>query len=273
MIEAVRLERLATNQSIYARFVDNGDDPVSYLIEDITGVGPVAATVNRSNLAGHPGSRVRSVKIGDRSIKLTLEYNPIHTEWQTVSELRRVLYSQLPPGEEVRLTFFSDDEEPLKINGVVETHEPDIFSPDTLVNITFFCEYPFFRFDEVVLNWSSVGQGNFVDFVSAENTGFVLSFVVRSETPVFGLAKTGEDEDMLLRNLLIGDQVTISTLTGDKYVKIFRNGRTIDGLTQLDNLRLWFDLDKDSSNFFWVSRGGGAISDLQFRFAPLALGL
>jgi hypothetical protein len=112
-------------------------------IRNITGLDPVKASVNSTPFgvvdgASHIGSSVLT-----RNIVLTLAPNPDWGEW-TYESLRRLLYSYFMPKKPIELVFYSDDMDPVKISGIVESVTVNMFSKDPELQVSVICHDPYF---------------------------------------------------------------------------------------------------------------------------------
>ena len=63
--------------------------------------------------------------------------------------------------------------------------------------------------------------------------------------------------------IVAGDEITISTIKGDKYIKLLREGKEYNILNIMDKNADWFQLAKGDNIFTYVATYGAA--NLQFR--------
>ena len=68
---------------------------------------------------------------------------------------------------------------------------------------------------------------------------------------------------LLGEGIVAGDEITISTMKGNKYIELLRNGRTYNILNALDKNSDWFQITKGDNVFTYVATYGA--SNLQFR--------
>ncbi len=89
------------------------------------------------------GDLFQHARLGKRNIVFKLGLDP---NWvnQTMSTLRRMLYSHFPPKAWRTLKFYSDDMDTVEIGGYVESNEPNMFSQDPEVQISVICLQPKF---------------------------------------------------------------------------------------------------------------------------------
>lgn len=115
-----------------------------YVFENIDGLGPVRATIERSNTVAEAGSVRLSAKDDERNIVLTMGFGPQRGSGNTSEDLRRALYPYLMPKTIVELDFIDNVIGRWRIKGTVESHEPSIFSKDPQVVISILCTDPYF---------------------------------------------------------------------------------------------------------------------------------
>lgn len=110
------------------------------LITDIDGLGPVKATINKTDLASDDGSIVNSTRIGNRTITLTLRFLETNVE-----DSRQLTYKYFPIKRQIRLLFETDNRYAY-CDGYVESNEPDIFNKAETTKISIVCSDPNFYF-------------------------------------------------------------------------------------------------------------------------------
>ncbi len=130
------------DSSLYLVSMNVNTDPIQ--IRNISGLGPVEATINTTRFGSVDGEYYQGSSVGKRNIVITVGLSP---NWitQTVSSLRKLLYSYFMPKSSVNLYLSSDDMEDVKISGYVESMEPSIFSKDPEVQISIICAQPYFE--------------------------------------------------------------------------------------------------------------------------------
>lgn len=237
------------------------DLTVPFLVKDVQGLGPTEATVSTSTYAGLDGGILQATKTGMRNIVMKIGYRPDYQSNQTVQSLRRDLYSYFAPKSEVRLRFYSDDYTDVRIVGVVESHEPVIFSKEPEVSISILCPDPYFKALNATEIDGYINTPVYPSFVGNAEAGFKLElFVSRSISSV--RLECAPNEDIVYTDPLIKDDVlTISTIRGDKYARLLRGGVTT---TVLDAIQgpMSMKFSPITENFY--VRAAGA-SDMTFR--------
>jgi len=131
-------------------------------VRNITGLDPVKASVNTTPFGSIDGSGYTGSSVLSRNIVLTLHPNP---DWHnyTYESLRRLLYAYFMPKRPVRLVFYSDDINPVQIEGIVESAEVNPFTNDPEFVVSIVCPDPYFTaLDPIVLTGQAVRPGGAV---------------------------------------------------------------------------------------------------------------
>lgn len=228
----------------------------SYVVKDVTGLGPVAATFASASYAGQDGGIIQGSRTGMRNIVLKVGYRPDYESNQSVQRLRRDLYSAFPPKSDIQLTLFDNDGPDLEISGVVESNDPSIFSSDPEVQISILCPDPYFKpLDPVILN----GFANtpvFPSYYGTADTGFLFELFVNK--PITAVRLTNNfNPDLLLVSLdmNVGDVLSISTMRGSKLARILRNGQYINVLNSISEGSMSMVLNTRTEEFSTTTNG------------------
>lgn len=112
-------------------------------IRNINGLDPVKASVNTSPLGSVDGSSYAGSSVENRNIVLTLRPNPDWKTW-TYEALRQVIYQYFMPKRLVKMVLTTDEFPPMKISGVVESVDTNIFSKDPEMTVSIICPDPYF---------------------------------------------------------------------------------------------------------------------------------
>jgi hypothetical protein len=254
-------------------------DPIQ--IRQITGLGPVKASVNTSPYGSIDGESYIGSSVGKRNIVLTLGLNP---DWinQSMSSLREQLYAYFMSKQMVTLRFFSDTIPTCEIIGYVESFEPNIFSKDPEIQISIICPMPDFIAVDIITVTGVVGDGTTdtdITYVGTVPTGFVLEVV----SSVANTAYTGS---LLIVNKtpfpqILNIQATIdstkffklSTIRGQKYVQniVIIDGVITNLLNQISPEMMWPQLEPGLNEFGVVADESGQTWTLKYypRFGGL----
>lgn len=266
-------------------------------IKSITGLGPCKATINAKELATMDGAMFNSARVSSRNIviKLGFMFNP------TVEDMRLITYKYFPIKQKLKFTI-ETDRRIAEAYGYVESNEPDIFSKDSSTQISIICPDPYFYsagkdgnnvtvfsgvepafqfpFSNESLADPQLIFGNIM--YSTEQTVFYtgdaevgVKITIHAIGPVgtITIYNTGTREVMKIESeklnaitgssLIAGDDIIISTVKGDKYIKLIREGKEYNILNVLDRNSDWFTLTKGDNIFAYVATEG--TTNLQFK--------
>lgn len=250
----VRNEAGATLALPMYAFSENSD----YIIAGIDGLGPVASAIATSPYAILPGSQVLSSRGEDRSIIMTLGFSPYAT--RSTQVMRQDLYEFFMTNSSVYLEFHSDEMRTVYIEGRVETHEPDIFSPTPANKVSIFCSKPDFLDLETITIEGMTADEILIDYPGTVPCGFITEVyldvatpsvrvdVVEPITSMFGVTDPRWTEppsnDPMFRS---GDRVILTTVPGRKNVVRERGGVTNSVLAYKDASSQWLTLRKGTN--------------------------
>jgi hypothetical protein len=232
-----------------------GDVSGGYSVQDVDGLDPVDATIISSDFAGTDGEQYQSSSVGKRNIVLTLGLESDYVT-NSVRGLRRKLYNFFLPKSWVSLRFYDDDGLTVDIPGRVETCKSKLFSQEPQAEVSILCFDPEF----VNVNTSSESgstvnstTNNLYQYDGDIATGFVLTLNVNQTLTEFTVYNTGEDGIVhsldIQASLLAGDVVTISTVEGNKYVRLTRSGITSSLLYGMTTESDWVQLTPGDNHF------------------------
>ncbi|MFL5660688.1 MAG: phage tail domain-containing protein [Ktedonobacteraceae bacterium] len=128
-------------------------------IRNIEGLEPVKASVNTSLFGSVDGAAYTGASVPSRNIVLTIHPNPDWHTWK-YEDLRKLIYSYFMSKKPVRLVFYSDEDSPVEIFGIVESVDNSIFSKDQEFNVSVICPDPYFTsLDPKVITGQSIRSG------------------------------------------------------------------------------------------------------------------
>ena len=110
-----------------------------FLIQEISGLGPVKADINVSELSSVDGSIYNSARLPSRNIV----FNLVLLESPTIEDTRQKSYKYFPIKKRVRLLIETTNRT-AEIFGYVESNEPIIFSRQETTQISIVCPNPYF---------------------------------------------------------------------------------------------------------------------------------
>jgi len=264
-----------------------------FLIQSIEGIGPNKASINITELSVIDGGLFNAARMSFRNIVFSI----IFLENPTIEITRRNSYKYFPIKKKIKISIETDTRS-VEIYGYVESNEPNIFSnqegstisvicPDpylydinlqrtVFASITSLFEFPFsnesltenlIEFSELSLETSksiyydgdeevglliyihAFGPANDVEIIYTETLDSISIDSAKL------IALTGED-------IHLGDDIYISTVKGNKYAILVRDGETINILNTLSMSPTWFQLKKGDNVFTYNADSG--LTNLQF---------
>lgn len=258
------------------------------LITKIEGIGPSEAQINMTDYATVDGSIYNSSRLEKRIIDITFRF----TFAKSIEDVRQLTYKYFPMKTAVTLTFYTDNRT-AQITGYVQRNNPNIFSQEEGTTISIECDDPYFyevgSDNPHITEFSSVESLFTFPFMNNSLTRNLIIFsnyvLHESQTIVYsGDAQTGilmrihavgpagnitiansiTNESLYLSNdkiksltgsgLTAGDEVQISTVKRQRYVRLLRNGVYTNILNALDISKSdWFQLNKGDNLFSYTT--------------------
>jgi hypothetical protein len=245
-------------------------------IADITGLDPVPNTINSVEGPFIQGALYNSVRTGKRNIVITSLLQPS----DTIEEARHKLYAVFPPRREVSLVIGTDTRD-WYITGYVEAINVGIFSRQEAASVSILCMNPFFNSGANTTVVLGEGTGGFTFPFSNESlTDPLISFgdyvadaselVYNGDVEVgvlFRLIMSGSPTFITLKNqtrnetitidtdkftafvgtpIQSGDIISISTVPGNKFARLVRNG-TVKNILNCVSISQWIKLQNGSN--------------------------
>ena len=117
-------------------------DVSGFLIKSVTGLGPVKATVNTTEVVTNDGSMFNSARLSQRNIVFQIVF--VDTVYgETIEDVRQKSYKYFPAKKSVEIIIETDNRY-VRTSGYVESNEPNIFSSQEGTSISIICPDPFF---------------------------------------------------------------------------------------------------------------------------------
>lgn len=267
------------------------------VVKKIEGLGPPTATINTTKVSSGDGEIYNSARAEKRNIVLTLAFmfSP------TIETVRQTTYKYFPIKKPVTLLFETDNRI-CKTVGYVETNEPDIFSDEESTQISIVCPNSYFtgvgnQGTSIVTFYGSEPNFEFpfsneslteplIEFGIIKNrqeeniwydgdteVGIIIKMHALGEVRQITIYNVGTRETMKIdtdkvseitgSGIKNGDDVTISTVKGNKHIELLREGKTYNILNALDRNTDWFQLSKGDNRFAYTCEYGA--EDLEFK--------
>lgn len=273
------------------------DPKHGFIIESIDGLGPAKAVINMTDMATSDGSMYNSARLEKRNIvmRLRLTYAP------DIETSRQRTYKYFPIKRP--LTFMIEtDNRTAAITGYVESNEPDIFSSDETVSISIICDDPYFYsagkdgvnvttftgmlpqfefpFENDDLENPVIELGTIeneteknIYYAGDAEVGIVINIHAIGDARNITIINANTREQMKINTDLIqtftgkkfdiGDTIVISTVRGDKYVRLIRSGKVTNILNCISRDSDWFQLRKGDNWFVYDCDDGVEFLEFQ----------
>ncbi len=267
-----------------------------FFVDLIEGVGPTKSDVNLSASLYNDGSYFNSSRILHRNIVFKLGFKETPTE--NIEQIRNKTYRFFPMNTNLDIQFQREDGLVVGTSGRVESNEPTIFAKDTGTTISIICPDAFFHAEQMTqTTFSGISGGFQFPFSNESLTEPLITFsdvYINTEANVFygGNIPTGlllivnilgpvnnltihnvttggnmaisSDKLMMLTgdDFKAGDTFILSTVKGNKFVYLVRDGAYYNILNTIDILSDWFILQRGDNVFTYSANSG--VSNLQF---------
>ena len=272
-----------------------------FLIKSISGLGPSKANINTTEVSTNDGSLFNSARLNQRNIVFDFIFvESINRE--SIEDIRQKSYKYFPIKKNVDLLIETDNRI-VKTTGYVESNEPNIFSSQEGAQISIICPDPYFYSTEkTVTIFSGIEPLFEFPFENNSLTDNLLEFggiIVNQEKTIFYKGDSevgiviyihaiGEATNLTIYNALTrevlkidtdrlealtgsiikaGDDIIISTIKGQKFIRLIRDGEYINILNCLGRNSDWFRLVKGDNVFAFTAETGD--TNLQFRIENL----
>ena len=280
---------------------------VGIAITKIEGLGPVKADINSTEISSGDGARFNSARISTRNIVFTFRL----LEAPTVEDSRQKTYKYFPIKTNVTLLFETDNRL-CQITGYVESNKPNIFSEEEDTQISIICPNPYFismsnggmntvvflgvepvfefPFSNesltdplIVFGNIKLRQEEIVPYDGDSEVGFTIKMHALGEVRQITIYNTKTRETMKIdtdilneitgSGIVAGDEITISTIKGDKHITLLRNGEEINILNALGKDVDWFQLVKGDNSFAYICEYGAENLEFSINYQTLYEGV
>lgn len=272
------------------------DDPDAsgFIVKKVTGLGPVKADVNFTEMASSDGGVDNSARLGTRNIVFTLQF----LQSPTIEETRHTSYRFFPIKHKVSI-IVETDTRICRTEGTVETNEPNIFSEEEGCTISIVCgnsyfysvndqiayfngvtplfEFPFennslteklIEFGEIQ-NFSErtiiyEGDGNPALLIQIHLIGKIKGLTFYNvDTRESISIKDDKLNEIIDSEVMAGDDIIINTNQGEKSITLIRAGVKYNILNAVDRPIHWFTLKKGENTFAYGCEEG--VSNVQLK--------
>lgn len=258
------------------------------IVRSISGLGPPKANINSTDLATADGALYSSARASTRNIVFNLQFMFA----PTIEDSRQLTYKYFPLKKLVKIEVETDNRS-LETSGYVESNQPDIFSKEETTQISILCLNPFFYdpnpsvtqfatvtptfefpFSNESISESLIEFGTInldtrstIDYFGDVDTGVLITIhalgsvsgsltiynVETQEKMIIDLAKI---KTLIGKDYGSGDDIIISTVSGDKYVQVLHDGKYTNAIAAIEKLADWFQVSVGRNIFnFTVTKG------------------
>lgn len=258
------------------------------IVRSISGLGPPKANINSTDLATADGALYSSARASTRNIVFNLQFMFA----PTIEDSRQLTYKYFPLKKLVKIEVETDNRS-LETSGYVESNSPDIFSREETTQISIVCLDPFFydpnpsvtqfatvtptfefpfsneSTSESLIEFGTINLDtrSTIDYVGDVDTGVLITIhalgsvsgsltiynVETQEKMVVDLAKI---KTLIGKDYGSGDDIIISTVSGDKYVQVLHDGKYTNAIAAIEKLADWFQVSVGRNIFnFTVTKG------------------
>lgn len=248
------------------------DSATGLLIQgEVGGLGPVKAEIVSSTFANLPGSQYQSSRRGERNIILPIGFEPDWAEGEEVMDLRDRAYDYFMTEMPIGLRFFDTKKQPRYISGRVESCDPDMFTDDPKVNVSIICNNPdFYDPTPVVQPWSTVSTTtNYdLDYDGTVSVGVKFNLHINRALTAFTIYHEAPDGTLGIMDFSEtfqnGDELEVSTVRGNKYIRLNRGGVVSSMLRAVSPQSNWIELQPGPNTFRVYATGAAINYDLEY---------
>lgn len=264
-----------------------------FIVESIDGLGAPKADINITDISGADGGLFNSARVPSRNITIKLRF----LEKPDIETTRQNSYKYFPLKKQLTLTI-EEDHRTASIDGYVESNEPDIFSEEEGCQISLLCPNPYFKSEDNITVFAGL-EGLFEFPFSNESLDTKLLIMGEYRTDAFrdiiynGDVDTGiqvlihcygpatnisiingTSREVLTINtskiatitgagLGVGDDIVVSTIRGNRFIMLYRNGKYYNILNSVDKNSAWPQLYSGVNTFNYTAESG--TNDLYFK--------
>lgn len=274
-------------------------DP-GFIIRSVSGLEPVKANINTTELATNDGSLFNSARLNQRNIVFDIVFADAMPV-ESIEDLRQKSYKYFPLKKRIEIIVETDNRY-AKTTGYVESNEPNIFSSQEGTQISIICPDPYFYsagedgnqvtnfystvpmfefpFSNESLTGSLIVFGDIKDkaegvitYYGDAEIGMTIYIHAIGKAENIAIYNTGTQETMKIstkklsnligQGIINGDDIIINTAKGEKGITLIRDGVSYNILNCLDKNTDWFTLSKGDNKFAFTADSG--IKNLKLR--------
>ncbi len=256
-------------------------------IKSIDGLGPPSASINTQDVATIDGALYVGSRLETRNLVIELGM----MDKPSVEANRLKSYRFFPTKRAVSIVVITDNNK-VKIEGYVESNEPDIFSEEESTKISIVCPDPYFydieptqkNFSEttplfefefsnesvtenlLVMSEIRTDTRSLIVYPGDGDTGINIQIKMLADVSVFEMYDVFTQGAMKLYGNKMpsslgttfkkNDIIEINTVKGNKYVNLIRGGISTNIISALDKKATWFQLSPGDNIFAYAADNG-----------------
>lgn len=271
------------------------------IVKSITGLGPPTANINSTDLAAADGAIYSSARAGTRNIVFNLQFMFA----PTIEDSRQLTYRYFPLKKQIKIEVETNNRN-LETVGYVESNSPNIFSKEETTQISILCLDPFFydpnpsitqfatvtplfefpfsneSTTEDLIEFGSINLDtrSTINYVGDVDTGVLITIhalgsvsgkitIYNVETQEKMIVDLSKIKTLIGKDYGSGDDILISTISGDKYVQVLHDGKYTNAIAAIEKLADWFQVSvgKNIFNFTATSGADNLVMSFSYRNA------
>lgn len=282
-------------------------------VANIEGLGPPKANINGVELATSDGMLYSSARAATRNITFTLVMYAREIDspfgYLSVEESRHLTYGYFPLKKKIRMTFVTDVRT-VYADGYVESNEPVIFSQQEYATISVICpdpylyeegekkttfsgiqpgfEFPFsnesltepliefgtiWKYTETVLTYrGTVDSGVLITIHNRADTSKNIN-IYNVDTTEYISIDTDRIEVITGEKYGLGDDIIISTVRGDRYCRLLKEGKYYNIIGCLSRDSDWLQLTNGRNVFAFTAEEGADKLSVTFSYNNAYVGV
>ena len=258
----------------------------NYTLFKVEGLQPPATTINSTKKSTSDGTTINSVSVESRNIVLYMTID------RDIEKNRINLYKYFPLKQTVTV-YFKNNTRDVKIDGLVEIIECDLFTNRQVAQISLICPQPYFSAVNELISYFSDLTNLFSFPFNIAQSGAELSAITTNIRK--SIINTGDVESgVIIKLYAIGDvvnpiiydvfnrthiainfsmqandQIIINTNIGSKSITLIRNGVSYNAMGYMTPDSKWLTLAQGDNVFTYDADSGN--SNLQLTFTTAVL--
>lgn len=284
-----------------------------FTVAKVEGLGPPQATINGQEMAATDGMFYSSSRASTRQIIFTLEFKARTRDSKygelSIEECRHLCYRYFPLKKKITIIVYTDSQT-LYTTGYVESNEPEIFSSQEYATISVLCPDPwFYEYDkttstrisrviplfefpfsnesltEPLLEMSSLLEEPraTLDYEGTVDTGVIITVHATGVCRNIVIYNVDTREQLTIDTDKIAsitgkafgkdDDIIVSTVRGDRYCKLLRNGVYINIIGALSRDSDWLQISNGPNVFTYSAAVGSTKMTVDFEYQNAYMGV